>query len=292
MKRLALFAALLAGFSQETKPLPPWVVPPKEKQAFLEHKTFRSESMKVDVGYNIYLPPGYAESPERRYPVIYWHHGMNCHESNDQFPAALVDQAIRDGKIQPLIVAYPNGGGRSFYCDSVDGKVLSETMIVKEFIPHVDRTYRTIAAREGRAIQGMSMGGHGCLKLAFKYPDLYSSAVAFAPGLVDEKYLAEKRPDCVREMFGGDASKFAGERPANLIRTRADAVRGKLPIMILIGKKDFLLPFNQEMHAVLEELKVPHEYVELDEIAHNLPALAKAKGLETLAFAAKRFRKD
>ena len=286
MKGVAL--ALLLLVEQDAKPKdPPWVVPPKAPIPLLAHKTFKSAAMGLDVGYHLYLPPGYAEQKERRYPVIYWHHGMNCHESNDQFPAAILDQGIRDGKVPPLIMVYPNGGGRTFYCDAVDGTALSETMIVKEFIPHVDASYRTIAAREGRALQGMSMGGFGVLKLAFKHPELYSSVVAFAGGYLDADQLETRSPELLKRMFGGDKAKFAEETPMALARAKAASI--KLPIKIFVGTKDFLLEHNRRLHAVLEELKIPHDYEEIPDIAHNLPALAKYQGTRTLEFAAGAF---
>jgi S-formylglutathione hydrolase FrmB len=286
MRAAAVVLVLLAG--QEEKPKdPPWVVLPKKPIEYLEHKTFKSAAMGVDVGYHLYLPPGYAEEKDRRYPVIYWHHGMNCHESNDQFPAGILDQGIREGKVPPLIMVYPNGGGRTFYCDSVDGTARSETMIVTELIPHIDATYRTIASRDGRALQGMSMGGFGVLKLAFKHPELYSSVVAFAGGLIDEEQLEQRHPDLLKRMFGGDKARFAAETPMALARAKAATI--KLPIKLLVGTKDFLLEHNRRMHAVLEDQKIPHEYEEIPDIAHNLPALARHQGTRTLEFAAKAF---
>src|SRR5262245_13869846 len=58
-----------------------WDNPPKERIAGLEHRTFRSASMKVDVGYNICLPPDYA-SGTKRYPVVYYLHGYTGNESS------------------------------------------------------------------------------------------------------------------------------------------------------------------------------------------------------------------
>jgi len=57
------------------------------------------------------------------------------------------------------------------YCDSRDGKYPLETVIVSDLIPHVDAACRTIAAREGRGLDGFSMGGFGAAHLGFKYPD-------------------------------------------------------------------------------------------------------------------------
>jgi len=287
---IAILMLTLPVASQDKKvEVPPWVVPPKAKQAFLDHHTFHSESMNVEVGYNIYLPPGHAESGDRKYPVIFWLHGFTCHESNDQFPAPKVDQAIKDGKIPPLIFVYGNGGSRAFYSDSNDGKILPETMIIKEFIPYIEKTYRGMGTREGRALQGMSMGGHGALKLAFNYPELFSSVVAFAGGYIDEKQIAERHPDVVQQMFGGDAAKFVDHMPATIARRNADAIRGKLPVFMVIGKQDFLYEHNLKMHRLLEELKIEHEYVEVDDLKHDLRGLAKAMDTRTLEFAAKRF---
>jgi len=284
-----LMLALPAASQDEKVEVPPWVVPPKGKQPLLEHHTFHSDSMNVEVGYTLYLPPGYAESGDRKYPVIFWLHGFTCHESNDQFPSPQVDQAIKDGKIPPLIFVYGNGGSRAFYSDSTDGRILSETMILKEFIPYIEKTWRGMGTREGRALQGMSMGGHGALKLAFKHPELFSSVVAFAGGYIDDRELAERHPDVVRQMFGGDASKFVDNMPATIVRKNADAIRGRLPVFMLVGKQDFLYEHNRKMHRLLEELKIEHEFVEVDGLKHDLRGLAKAMDTRTLEFAAKHF---
>jgi endo-1,4-beta-xylanase len=282
--------AVPAGLTQDPKSdIPPWVVAPERAQPLLEHHTFHSACMNVDVGYNIYLPPGYDAGARRTYPVIFWLHGFTCHESNDQFPAAQVDQAIREGKIPPLLVAYGNGGSRAFYSDSVDGRILSETMIIKEYIPFIEKTYHGMGTREGRALQGMSMGGHGALKLAFKYPEMFSSVVAFAGGYIDEKELAQRHPDVLRQMFGGDPSKFVDQMPANVLRKNVDQIRDSLPILLLVGKQDFLYEHNRRMDALLGELRVPHDFVEVDDLKHDLRGLAKAMGARTLQFAAQHF---
>jgi len=287
--KLALTLACLVVLQDPKPAVPPWIVPPKAKQPFLEHHTFHSESMNADVGYNVYLPPGYAESGEKKYPVIFWLHGFTCHESNDQFPAAQVDQAIKDGKIPPVIVAYGNGGSRAFYSDSSDGKILSETMIIKEYIPFIEKTYRCLGTREGRALQGMSMGGHGALKLAFKYPDLFSSVVAFAGGYIDEEELAKRHPEVVQQMFGGDKARFIPNMPATIVRQNVEKIKGKLPIKMLVGTKDFLLEHNRRIHALLGDLGIAHEYEEIEGLAHDLRGLARERGAKTLEFAAAKW---
>ncbi len=262
---LIVFPAMLglSGFCADAKPFITWNNPPKAPQPLLEHKTYTSTAMKTEVGYNIYLPPGYAESGAR-YPVVYWFHGRNNTESSDQFPARYLDEGIKDKSLPPMIIVYASGGSQSCYSDSTDGKWLAETTIIKELIPHIDATYRTIATREGRAVQGMSMGGAGCLKLAFKHSELFSSAVAFAGGYVDAAFLNTKSPELLEKMFGGDAKNFEANHPFTWAKKNADQFRGKLAIKMYIGNKDYLYDCNKQMHAILEELKIPHEYIEVD----------------------------
>ena len=268
-----------------------WVTPPKKEQPLLSHRTYRSTAMGVDVGYNVYLPPGYgaAENAGKRYPVIYWLHGLNQSESTDQFPPDVLDGAVRSGAIGPVIVIYVSGGSRTFYSDSPDGKILSETTIIKELIPHVDQTYRTVARREGRAISGMSMGGFGALKFACTYPDLFSSVVAYAPSLRMPENLLATHPDVVKRMYGGDPKRFWAQHPLSLFKEKADALRGKMPVAFFIGDQDRLLEGDRRLHALLDELKIEHVYEEIPGVDHNLPKLVDKLKDRGLRFISKQF---
>jgi endo-1,4-beta-xylanase len=289
-----LCLVVLAAAPDYSNYLERWVTPPKMEQPLLAHGTYKSEAMNVEVGYNVYLPPGYraAENSTKRYPVIYWLHGLNQSESTDQFPAAIVDAAIRSGRVPPMIIIYASGGGRTFYFDSADGKLLSETTIIKELIPHVDKTFRTIARRQGRAIQGMSMGGFGALKLAAKYPELFSSVVAFAPSLRTPENLNATHPDVIDRMMAGDPKRFWAEHPLTLFKEKADQLRGKLPVAFFIGDKDPLLEGDRRLHAMLDELKFEHTYEEFSGIDHNLIKLSEKLKDRALIFAAKHFAVD
>ena len=268
-----------------------WVTPPKKEQPLLSHRTYRSQAMGVEVGYNVYLPPEYGDAANagKRYPVIYWLHGLNQSESTDQFPPEIVDGAIRSGAVPAMIVVYVSGGSRTFYFDSVDGKMLSETTIVKELIPHIDTTYRTIAGRGGRAIQGMSMGGFGALKLALKHPEMFSSVVAFAPSLRTPENLMATHPDVVDRMLAGDAKRFWAEHPLVLFKEKAEQLRGKMPVGFFIGDKDHLIEGNRKLHALLGELNYEHDYQELPGIEHNLMKLSERVKDRGLRFAAAHF---
>ena len=57
-----------------------------------------------------------------------------------------------------------------------------ETIILKELVPHIDETYRTLASRQGRLIEGFSMGGYGAARLAFKHHEIFGAASILARG--------------------------------------------------------------------------------------------------------------
>lgn len=266
-----------------------WFNEPKNPQPGISHHGYHSASMDKEVGYNIWLPPGY-EGSGKRYPVIYWLHGRNNTESSDSYPAHYLADGIAAGTLPPMILVYASGGSQTNYCDSYDGKYMGETTVIKELIPYIDRTYRTIASRDGRAIQGMSMGGFGAMRLALKYPDLFSSVVAFAGGYRWPEELATSLHPSYAEMFHGDPEIFRAQHPETWARRNAKRIRGRLAIRIYVGTEDPGLKGNRRMHVLLDELKIPNGYQEFDGIAHNLKLLAANVKEENFAFAARSFK--
>ncbi|HEY7115079.1 MAG TPA: alpha/beta hydrolase-fold protein [Tepidisphaeraceae bacterium] len=267
-----------------------WVTPQLKPNPLLAHHTFRSDAMNLDVGYNLYLPPDYEGNKDKRYPVLYWLHGMNQSESTDQYPIGYLDDAIKRNQIRPMIVVYASGGQRTYYTDSPAARSLPETAIIKELIPHIDATYRTIADRDHRAIAGMSMGGFGALKFAFKYPGQFSSVTAFAPAIRDPESFAKDRPDILRRMFANDPAAYQANHPATLLKEHLDQIRGHLPISLYVGNKDYLLTGVRDLHRLLTELKVDHTYQEFDGIEHNLVKLSGQTRLAPFELAARNFK--
>ena len=265
-----------------------WFNEPKNPQPGVTHHGYHSASMNKQIGYNIWLPPDY-EGSSKRYPVVYWLHGRNNTESSDQYPAHFLAEGIANGTLPAMILVYASGGSQTNYCDSYDGKYLGETTVIKELMPYIDQHYRTIASRDGRSIQGMSMGGFGCMRLGLKYPDLFSSIVAFAGGFRRPEDIGTGGPSYI-EMFNGDAELFRAQHAEALARHNAGKIRGRVAISMYVGSKDPGLANNRRMHAVLEEMRIPHDYRELDGIAHNLKLLAEQVQSGNFGFAARSFK--
>ena len=134
----------------------------------VEFHTFDSAAAKAKVSYHLYTPEAYDTEKEQRFPVLYWLHGTGGGRAGIAPLSAFFDRAIREGKIPPMLIVFPNGLATSMWCDSKDGSVPMETVVVKELVPHVDATFRTVAAREGRLIEGFSMGGYGAARLGLQ----------------------------------------------------------------------------------------------------------------------------
>ncbi|WNO10976.1 alpha/beta hydrolase [Teredinibacter sp. KSP-S5-2] len=133
---------------------------------------------------NIYLPPNYSKT-NKRYPVIYFLHGFGG--SNDVVTKnkERIDQAIAN-KAKEFIFVEPNGNsslGGSFYANS-PAMGNWEDYIVKELIPYIDKSYRTINSKQGRGLAGFSMGGTGTINIGFKHPDKFNAIYSFAAGVL------------------------------------------------------------------------------------------------------------
>jgi endo-1,4-beta-xylanase len=158
----------------------------------------------------------------------------------------------------------------SFYCDWANGQRPVESVIIKDLIPHVDRTYRTIARREGRVIQGYSMGGFGAAHLGFKYPEVFGTVCVDAGALIKETALnGPNLAEIFKDAFAGDKDRFWAEHPLQLVEKNADRIRGKMNLRIGVGQDDNLLSRNKELHELLEKLKIEHSYEVVPGVGHN-----------------------
>lgn len=269
-----------------------WVNPPKDPPKGVTHHVFTSKAMKKEVGFNIYLPPEYETSPGKRFPVIYWLHGAGGQESQGVAQAALLDKAIAAGTMPQTIMVIPNGGKRSEYRDWPEQNVMAETMIIKELIPYVDAHYRTAAAPLGRAIEGMSMGGNGSLKLALKYPEMFGSVVAIAGTYgrirLDGYFFLGVTPDQQKWVAKLAQWYSADDDVFELARKNYNRL-GHLAVRLLIGTQDVSFPDSEKLHVHLRDLGVAHEYEILLGVSHNTQQYYDRAGIHGFQFQAASF---
>ena len=283
---LALAVCFHLGISASAKTT--WNNPPRRADAATQHGTFRSASLKTDVGYNVCLPPQYNASAGQRFPVIYYLHGYQGHESS--YLEYVKYWKAASSQHGPTILVLVNGGETSFFCDSPDGSIPGETVVVKELIPHIDQKFRTVTNASGRSLHGYSMGGFGALKLAFKYPNKLGSVVAYGATLPDAAEFRKHLGKVFAQMFGNDAKRFADNDPFMLVERSAEQIRDGVGISLIIGTKDDFLPRYRSLRQKLQQLRIPHAYEEVRGAGHDKGDLYKPAALRGFEFSAKHFR--
>ncbi len=294
---ICTFAALsicTAAYSADKQGKAPevfrWVNPlPPERSSGATHGTFFSKTNKTEAGYYIYLPPGY-EKPEnttKRYPVVYYlHGGRPGGETKGLQMMRFIKPAMEAGRIPPMIYVFVNGGEMSHY-DFPEKQSYGETAFVKELIPHIDATYRTVSKREGRGLEGFSQGGRGTGRIMFKFPELFTSCAPLGGGQQHEKHAAENEG---RETGGTQFEP--GHNTYDLARGYAAKHMNEFPLTILIadGKKDFNYEANLDWSAHLKKLGIAHEFKTAGDAEHSAVKCYEELGDAVMLFHAENFR--
>ena len=160
-------------------------------QSRIDCSALNSHILARVVHYCVYLPSGYdggaTQHPAKRYPVLYFLHGLGDNEQTlfNSGGWTLLDDLRRQRKMGDFLIVAPEGR-RSFYINSADGSTRYSDFFLQEFLPHIEGKYRIRLGRAGRAISGISMGGYGALRFAFARPDLFSAVSAQSAALITE----------------------------------------------------------------------------------------------------------
>lgn len=251
---------------------------------------FDSAAAGRPISYHIYTPEVYDTEPARRFPVLYWLHGSGGGLGGIPPLARHFDAAIRAGRIPPMLVVFANGLPHSLWVDSKDGRTPVETVVVKELVPDVDANFRTIASREGRIMEGFSMGGYGAARFGLKYHDMFCAASILAGGPFHPDFThtprvgPRNRERILQNVFGGDREYYAALSPWRLAEENADAVRGRLRIRIVVGELDETRDLNRDFSARLASLDIPHTFTEVPGVGHKTMPLFFALGEENWEF--------
>jgi S-formylglutathione hydrolase FrmB len=157
----------------------------------------------------VWLPPSYAASPARRYPVVYWLAGY-AGTGETLFQDApwrpglgqRLDRLVDEAGMGEVIVVAPDGftrwGGSQYLDSPVNGG--HETHLVRELVPAIDARFRTVATREARAIGGTSSGGFGALVLAMRAPDVFGAVASHAGDMYFELSILKDIPAAARTL--------------------------------------------------------------------------------------------
>lgn len=218
--------------------------------------TVYSDAMQKGLKCVVIKPDTYKKK-KNSFPVVYLLHGYDGWYSN--WIIRVPDLKKHADRFQLLIVC-PDGGKSSWYFDSpLDSTMRYETYVSKEVPAYIDEHYRTIKNRKGRAITGLSMGGHGAMFIAFRHADTFGACASMS-GLMDlnatrNKYELEKRI--------GDTLRYAENwKDYSVISLTNNYPKDSLAILFDCGISDAFIKGNRDLHQKLLQLKIPHDYIE------------------------------
>jgi S-formylglutathione hydrolase FrmB len=245
-------------------------------QSRIDCSALNSRILKRAVRYCVYLPSGYDASakltPPRRYPVLYFLHGLGDNEQTlfNSGGWTLLDDLRNQHKMGDFLIVAPDGK-RTFYINSADGAVLYSNFFLQEFLPAIESKYRIRPGRAGRAISGISMGGYGALRFAFAHPELFSAVSAQSAALLTQtpaELDAASRTgsplmSVLSPVFGNpiDVRHWEENSPFLLAKKNAGTLQ-KLSIYFNCGQDDNY-GFEKgaaKLHDELVAEKIKHEY--------------------------------
>ncbi|MFK7741739.1 MAG: alpha/beta hydrolase [Planctomycetota bacterium] len=276
---------------------------PAELQNFtFEQDRYDSKAVGKRMLYGVYLPKEYDADKDKTYPLVIWLHGMweDHMRFHQRGGAEVLDQAVTSGKLPPCIFITANGGRSSMYVNR--DKERWEDLISEDLLTHVSKTYRVSGTREQRAIMGVSMGGMGALRIAFKQPKLFGAVAAHSSAVFAEdpedlpprlkKYASRLGLDAV---FGNPIEKEPWQKANPLcIANRAEKEQlAKLNIYFDAGSADRygFADGNTLLHDALDERKIEHTWRLIQGGGHSWGNNFQDKTLPySFAFVGKMFR--
>ena len=236
-----------------------------------ETRTLKSNILKMDRRYAIYLPAGYDES-DQSYPVLYLLHGSgDDHTGWVQFGQVqnIADRVIAEGLAGPMIIVMPdaNTGVRGYF-NAIQGNFNYEDFFFQELIPHIEKTYRVRSERRYRAISGLSMGGGGTIFYALHQPDMFAAAAPLSASTGNWELEQFKQRMSANNGLAGLSEQQIEDYfnrlniEALIKNASADELRKIKTIRwyISCGDDDFLYEGNSMMHITFRKNEIPHEY--------------------------------
>jgi len=201
--------------------------------------------------------------------VIYCLHGMGESQRACSWIVELAGKAMREGRMNPTIIVIPQAMPQGYYMNgnTADPKVVTgpiEDVLIHDLLPFVDGNYRTVARREGRGLEGFSMGGRGALYLGFRHPDLFCAISSVSGAVVSWE---EEHMKWALEGSCGDldnpASKayFDANNPLVFARENEKEIRRQGTwIRFYVGNQDHLQPIVTRFTENIKALDIPFTF--------------------------------
>jgi len=224
--------------------------------ATVDTVTVFSNSMHREIKTVVIKPTDYNQF-KGNYPVVYLLHGYSGNQSDWIKKVPSLQKLVDENQ---LLIVCPDGGFSSWYFDSpIDSNYRYETFVSAEVPAYIDEHYHTIKDRRGRAITGLSMGGHGGLFIGYRHADEFGACGSMSGG-VDLSFSVHKF-DVAQRI--GDISIFPENWKKYSVMNVVEIPPAQ-PIVIIFdcGVDDFFYENNKALHQKLVAMKVKHDYIE------------------------------
>ncbi|MBQ7823213.1 MAG: prolyl oligopeptidase family serine peptidase [Bacteroidaceae bacterium] len=215
----------------------------------------RSASMDKDVETVIVIPDAYYYNPDEKFPVIYLLHGYS---GNAKTWIGIKPNLLQLANERNVIFVCPDGKNSWYWDSPLDPKSRYETFVSKELIAYIDTNYRAIASPSGRAITGLSMGGHGGLWLSIRHSDVFGAGGSMSGGLDIRPF-----PDNweMKKQLGEYAQNKERWDKYTVINALEKLHNNEIAIIIDCGFNDFFYEVNKNVHNKLLERGINHEFI-------------------------------
>lgn len=223
--------------------------------AKIEERQIYSKAMNKEIPAIFIFPDSYYENMNP-FPVVYLLHGFDGSYRNWVDLTSV--EELPD--LYDIIIVCPDGSKDSWYFDSpIDPNSQYETHIAAEVVNFTDENYRTIESRNGRAIAGLSMGGHGAFFLAWRHSDVFG-AVGSMSGGVDFR-VSKNRYNISQKI--GLYDEYPERWDSLTVTNNASNIKkANLTIIMDCGVDDPFFEMNRAFHDSLLDAEVPHDYIE------------------------------
>lgn len=213
-----------------------------------------SKSMQKDIKTVVVLPDAYQSGKD--FPVVYLLHGYGGNYADWVNKAPEIKELADE---YSLIIICPDGGKGSWYWDSpIDKGFQYETFVAKELVDWIDGNYKTLASRQGRAITGLSMGGHGALYLAFKNQDVFGAAGSTAGGVDIRPFPKNWDMEMRLGPYAANPERWEEHTVMNMLHLLTP---NSLQLIIDCGTSDFFNLVNVKLHEEMLFRNIQHTYI-------------------------------
>lgn len=234
-----------------------------------------SESMQKEITNQIFIPENYDSS--KKYPVIYLLHG---HGGDSKSWGQIKNSLQAEASKYDLLIVCPDGENSWYWDSPIDNKMKYDTYVSKELVNYVDSNFSTIQSPAGRAVTGLSMGGHGGLWLGINHPNIFGACGAMSGGV-------DTRPFPGNWNMKDSLGKYSENKEVwdeHTVINQLYKIEPKtLKIIVDCGYDDFFYEVNEELHKQMLYMKIEHDYI-VRPGAHNAAYWRNAVDYQILFF--------